>query len=128
MKRVFGFTIFAVILAVAGFAKAADLGVEFTWEGTKACSGKPPAFKITAIPDGTKTLKFLMTDLDMRSFYHGGGEIEYKGSGDIPAGAFGYTGPCPPTGEVHRYRWTVEALNADDDTLAEGEATKNFPP
>jgi phosphatidylethanolamine-binding protein (PEBP) family uncharacterized protein len=117
----------AFALFIAEHANAADLGVEFSWQGTKACSGKPPAFKITGIPAGTKTLKFEMKDLDFRSYYHGGGEIPYTGSGDIPAGAFGYAGPCPPSGDVHRYRWTVEAIG-EDDTLAEGTATESFPP
>ncbi len=70
-----------------------------------------------------------MKDIDGdRRYYHGGGSVDYAGSGDILAGAFGYSGPCPPLGEVHRYRWTVEALNADDDTLAKGTATESFPP
>jgi phosphatidylethanolamine-binding protein (PEBP) family uncharacterized protein len=118
----------AIFLLAAATADAADLGVAFTWDGTKACSSKPPAFKITGIPAGTKTLKFEMKDLDYRSYYHGGGSVDYAGSGDIPAGAFGYSGPCPPSGDVHRYRWTVEALNANDDTLAEGTATESIPP
>jgi phosphatidylethanolamine-binding protein (PEBP) family uncharacterized protein len=117
----------AAFLFAAGTAGAADLGVEFSWAGTKACSSKPPAFKITGIPAGTKVLEFQMKDLDMRSFYHGGGKVDFTGSGDIPAGAFGYTGPCPPSGDVHRYRWTVEAIG-DDGALAEGTATENFPP
>jgi hypothetical protein len=121
----------AVILAGCQSAKRAEnvanLGVDFSWADTKACSGKPPAFKITGVPKGTKTLKFWMTDLDVPGYTHGGGDVAFKGSGTIPAGAFGYVGPCPPSGS-HRYEFAVKAVGADGTVLGEGKNTKDFPP
>ena len=117
----------AAIISAPGGAVAADLGVEFSRGKTKACSGKPPAFKIAGIPAGTKVVKFNMKDLGYTSYHHGGGSVDYTNSGDIPAGAFGYAGPCPPSGDVRRYEWTVEAIG-DDGTLADGTATGSFPP
>ena len=56
-------------------------------------------------------------------------DVTYKGSGNIPSGAFGggYQGPCPPSGQVHTYEWTVDALDANKTSLAEGKATGAFP-
>jgi len=68
-----------------------------------------------------------MTDLDVPSFTHGGGTVKYTGSGSIPAGAFSYTGPCPPS--PHDYEFEVTAINAAGDTvLGRGKAVKSFPP
>jgi hypothetical protein len=49
-------------------------------------------------------------------------------SGIIPAGALkdGYNGPCPPDGS-HTYEFTVKALDANEDTLAEGSAEQRYP-
>lgn len=123
----------AVVLAVSGFQfkeapHMATLSVDFSWSGIPACSSRPPAFAIGNIPAGTKTLAFNLTDLNVPTFHHGGGTVAYTGNGDIPAGAFTYTGPCPPSGS-HEYRWDVRAINAAGDTiLGEGSATKPFPP
>jgi phosphatidylethanolamine-binding protein (PEBP) family uncharacterized protein len=106
----------------------AELGVSFAWKDSHRCSSVSPAFKIASVPSGTKTLKFWMTDLQVTSFTHGGGSVEYKGSGDIPEGAFGYTGPCPPSGS-HQYEFKVTAINAAGDTvLGRGTAMRPFPP
>ncbi|HEY7609297.1 MAG TPA: YbhB/YbcL family Raf kinase inhibitor-like protein [Alphaproteobacteria bacterium] len=118
----------AVLLSAPGATWAqSPLTVDFSWAGTPACGTKPPAFKLTGIPAGTKKLRFAMKDLDVPSFNHGGGTVDYAGSGNIAAGAFLYTGPCPPGG-VHRYQWTVQALDAAGRVIAAGQATKPFPP
>lgn len=118
----------AMLAASAGASAAqAPLTVDFSWAGTAACGTKPPAFKIGGIPAGTKRLRFAMKDLDAPAFDHGGGAIDYAGSGDIAAGAFFYTGPCPPGG-AHRYQWMVQALDGAGRVLAAGQATKPFPP
>tara|TARA_R110000868_G_scaffold408144_1_gene690524 strand:- start:6826 stop:7227 length:402 start_codon:yes stop_codon:yes gene_type:complete len=124
----------AAIILLAGCQTTKDapnlvaLGVDFTWHGTQACSSVPPAFEIANIPEGTATLEFRMTDLDVPSFNHGGGSVKYTGSGSIPAGSFSYTGPCPPGG-THDYEFVVSAVNAAGDTvLGRGSATKSFPP
>ena len=105
----------------------ATLGVSFDWQPKHKCSSTPPAFEITNIPASTKTLDFWMTDLNKTSYTHGGGSVEYKGSGSIPEGAFNYKGPCPPSGS-HNYEFEVKALNAAGDTvLGRGKAVRAFP-
>lgn len=106
---------------------AASLQVDFSWAGTTACSSQPPAFKIGGIPQGTEKLRFTMKDQDVPNYNHGGGVVTYSGSPDIPAGAFSYKGPCPPSGS-HTYLWTVQALNAGGEIIGEGYASKAFPP
>jgi hypothetical protein len=109
----------------------ASLGVHFSWAGTAACSGTPPAFSLTGVPNATKYLDFQLVDLDKLEFVHGGGQIPYAGSGKIPAGAFSgtYQGPCPPPGISHTYQWTVKALDeSKTNLLASGTATRKFPP
>jgi hypothetical protein len=129
MMRGSGTIVAAVLLAVSAGTGAAQapLTVHFSWAGTAACATKPPAFKIGGIPAGTKKLRFAMKDLDKPSFDHGGGTIDYAGGGEIPAGAFFYTGPCPPGG-AHRYQWTVQALDGAGRVIATGQAIKPFPP
>ena len=120
----------AVALILPAAAQAATLGVRFTWVGTAACSATSPAFTIADIPKATKYLDFRLHDLDAPHFDHGGGEVAYSGSGDIPAGAFdgAYKGPCPPGGATHTYVWTVRALDASRKVLAQGKASGRFPP
>lgn len=120
------------VLSACQTAKLAEnavtLDVGFSWKDTQACSGSSPAFNIANIPAGTETLSFRMKDLNVPSYNHGGGTVKYAGSNNIPAGAFGYKGPCPPSGS-HNYQWTVKALNADGSLiLGQGSATKPFPP
>jgi phosphatidylethanolamine-binding protein (PEBP) family uncharacterized protein len=117
----------AAVLAAGTAWAQAPLTVDFSWAGTAACGTKPPAFKIGGIPAGTKKLRLAMKDLDKASFDHGGGTIDYSGSGEIAAGAFFYTGPCP-LGGAHRYQWTVQALDATGRVIASGQAMKPFPP
>ncbi|MFO0989979.1 MAG: YbhB/YbcL family Raf kinase inhibitor-like protein [Alphaproteobacteria bacterium] len=128
MKRsLAGMAILASLLAAGPAAAQASLTVDFSWSGIAACGTKPPAFKIGGIPAATKKLRFAMKDLDKPGFDHGGGTIDYAGGAEIAAGAFFYTGPCPPGG-THRYQWTVQALDAAGRVIAAGQATKPFPP
>lgn len=102
------------------------LGVDFAWTSADRGATRSPAFTVTNVPAGTATLEFEMVDLDVPTYNHGGGTVAYAGSPEIPAGAFSYRGPNPPSGS-HRYRWTVEALDASGTTLARGTATQSFP-
>jgi Raf kinase inhibitor-like YbhB/YbcL family protein len=98
------------------------------------CDGKdlPPELVLSSPPDGTKSLLFVVEDPDAPNgvFTH---LILFNVSPDarkLPAGAtdtaglgdgarFGlndfqaahYSGPCPPHGESHRYRFRVTALD-----------------
>jgi len=68
-----------------------------------------------------------MTDLNVPSFHHGGSTIPYAGN-YVGQGAIAYTGPCPPSGQRHNYRWSVQALDAAGKTLAKTSAEATFPP
>jgi hypothetical protein len=134
MKTKLGYLITLSVLTSLSGSDAAlaagALGLKFTWVGTKSCSSTPPAFRITNIPKETKFLSFKLADENRPSYNHGGGQVSYKGSWNIPAGAFGgdYRGPCPPPFDVHTYTWTVQALDANKRVLAEGKAMASFPP
>ncbi len=127
--RISGYVVGGLIAlaSLPGSALAADLQVDFSWAGVNACTTRTPAFKIGGIPDGTKKLSFKMVDLNKPGYPHGGGTVDYAGSGDIPAGAFHYVGPCPPFGK-HTYEFTVQALAAGGKVLASGKSSKPFPP
>jgi phosphatidylethanolamine-binding protein (PEBP) family uncharacterized protein len=119
---------FAVIFgcqAIVGSAYA--MGLSFSWGSTPACSSSPPAFKVSAVPKGTKYLGFELTDFDAPNFKHGGGIVGYTGKPFVPAGAFSYTGPCPPSG-AHHYQWTVTALDAGKREIGRATASGIFPP
>ena len=106
----------------------AALDVDFSWAGTKACSSQPPEITVSGIPAGTKTLHVKLKDLNVPGYNHGGGTVDYNGGHVIPAGAFVYKGPCPPSGS-HDYRFTVEAISADGQMiLGRGSSTEAFPP
>lgn len=109
-------------------ANVVPLNVDFSWEGTSACGSRSPAFTVANVPPGTDVLSFRMVDLDVPGFSHGGGQVAYKGSPEIRAGEFSYTGPCPPSGS-HRYEWTVRAIDEPSGAvLGEGAVMKRFPP
>jgi phosphatidylethanolamine-binding protein (PEBP) family uncharacterized protein len=95
--------------------------------GIPACSNTSPAFQLSSVPAGTAKLRFEMTDLDKLSFKHGGSTVGYSG-GTVARGAISYTGPCPPGGQKHRYKWTIEALDANGKVLGSTSATAAFPP
>ena len=76
---------------------------------------------------GTESLRFMMNDDDAPNFQHGGSTIPYNGSGRVPEGAIDYIGPCPPTGTLHRYVWTIEALDKSGKIVARTTAEGRFP-
>jgi len=130
-----GFWFAVILLAAVGvpvvyfvFLQHPDtLSVRFTWAGIPACASTSPAFELGGVPAGTKNLSFTMTDLNVPTFHHGGSTIAYTGDA-VSRGAISYTGPCPPHGEHHNYRWTVEALDAAGKVLDTGKADAMFPP
>jgi phosphatidylethanolamine-binding protein (PEBP) family uncharacterized protein len=119
----------AIVLAgitAASSAGAASLSISFNW-----CPDRSAAFKIGKVPAGTKTLRFKLTDLDVPTYNHGGGDVAASGtSASVPCGSFGmfsYNGPNPPAGQVHSYRWSVTAVDASGRELASGSATRKYP-
>jgi phosphatidylethanolamine-binding protein (PEBP) family uncharacterized protein len=92
-------------------------------------SSPNPEIKLANVPPETAFLKVSMKDHHRPDFKHGSEIIAYDGSGRVPQGSLrSYRGPEPPSGEVHRYEITVQALNADKSLiLGEGSLVKNFP-
>jgi phosphatidylethanolamine-binding protein (PEBP) family uncharacterized protein len=76
---------------------------------------------------GTESLRFMMNDEDAQNFQHGGSTIPYNGSGRVPEGAIDYIGRCPPTGTLHRYVWTIEALDKSGKIVSRTTAEGRFP-
>jgi len=114
-------------LAAAVPTSANAFTVRFSWAGIPACASISPAFDLRGVPAGTKRLRFTMTDLNVPAFQHGGSTIAYNGDA-VSRGAIHYTGPCPPPGEHHNYRWVVQALDATGKVLDQGSAEARFPP
>lgn len=123
----------ALLAAIAGLAliampgRASAFTAGFSWAGIPACEKISPAFTLSAVPAGTTRLRFNMTDLDVPGFHHGGSTVAYSGD-TVKQGAIGYIGPCPPGGQRHRYRWTIEALDGAGKLLGTATATQAFPP
>ena len=91
------------------------------------CSGSPE-FKISGAPKETAKLRLFMNDLDAPSYDHGGGVVPYTPV--VKCGALSsspYSGPSPPAGETHTYRWTIEAQDVAGKSLAKINVDKRFP-
>jgi phosphatidylethanolamine-binding protein (PEBP) family uncharacterized protein len=108
---------------VCGAVDADAMSASFRW-----CAGSPE-FTLSGVPAGAANLRFAMTDLDVPGYDHGGGTIRYDGVRTIPCGAFSgaFKGPSPPPGQVHRYRWKIEALGANGKALATTSAQRKYP-
>jgi hypothetical protein len=57
-----------------------SLSLHFSWAGIAACGSTSPAFELDSVPADTKQLRFMMTDLNMPSFDHGGSTVAYTGN------------------------------------------------
>ena len=83
MQKIILFSSF--LLAFSATVKAGDFNIEFDWSNLKKCtSGNPntvsnPIFTLNNVPNGTKWIYFKLVDLNVKSFNHGGGWVEYKG-------------------------------------------------
>jgi phosphatidylethanolamine-binding protein (PEBP) family uncharacterized protein len=95
--------------------------------GVPTCERISPEFHLSGLPAGTKRLRFDMRDLNVPGFRHGGSTVAYEGDA-VRRGAIDYIGPCPPRGERHRCRWTVQALDPRGKVLGTASATEMFPP
>ena len=113
--------------STSGEDERPSLSLHFSWASIPACSSISPAFELGGVPADTTRLNFMMTDINMPAFHHGGSSVAYTGN-VVSRGAVNYTGPCPPHGEHHNYRWTVEALDASGKVLGKGTAVEMFPP
>jgi phosphatidylethanolamine-binding protein (PEBP) family uncharacterized protein len=118
--KALGVAALTLLLTASG---AFAFSASFRW-----CSGSP-SFTLADVPAGTTALRFAMTDLNVPSFHHGGGQIAYGGETTVPCGAFasGFTGPSPPPGQVHTYEFTIRALGRGGAVLATTTARRKFP-
>jgi phosphatidylethanolamine-binding protein (PEBP) family uncharacterized protein len=130
-----GCFIILAVLFIAAPATAAEFTLSFEWGDIPLCTtGRPnvipnPRFVLSGVPEGTRFLQFKLTDLDVPSYDHGGGTVEYAGRDTIEPGAFKYKSPCPPSGS-HRYRWTVTAREKTgffSGSLGKAQMTRNYP-
>jgi phosphatidylethanolamine-binding protein (PEBP) family uncharacterized protein len=126
--RVYQIVTIAVAFIVIWSHPVMAMSVKFSWAGHPSCSSSSPAFTVSDVPEGTVHLTFKMIDKNVPNYPHGGGTIAYEGKNEIPSGAFAYTGPCPPAGQQHAYKWTVRALDANGKELASAVAVGKFPP
>lgn len=130
------FALSAILLSLlVSPAIAAEFTISFEWGNFPLCtSGRPnsvpnPKFVLLNVPEGTNFIEFIMTDLFVPSFNHGGGTVEYKGNNVIERGAFTYLSPCPPSGS-HTYRWIATAKEKTgifSGSLGKAQATRDFP-
>lgn len=118
------------LIAAAALAllssNAMPMSVKFSWSGYQACS--PRSLTVSEVPANTARLGFNMIDQNAPDYPHGGGTVAYRGQGKVPAGAFSYKGPCPPSGQQHLYEWTVQALDASGKAVGSATAAEPFPP
>jgi|SRR5271165_2910013 len=128
----------AVGITIPTVSWAGTLGVDFSWAETTACSTISPAFTVTNIPRGTKSLVFKLVDHNAPNFVHGGGQIPYSGSGRIPAGAFSYNGHVrlkalsTPMNGLSAL-WMIQAARSSlrvlqRDGFQQSERKRTFPP
>ncbi len=99
--------------------------------------GTSPALTWSNVPGGTVELAVSVVDLDADQFVHwlvygmspiesGLAEGQNPGGFEWPnsSGATGWTPPCPPVGETHRYAFTVYALNQQLEAADDAPATE----
>jgi len=119
-----------VVLSSLGVlsSNAMAMSIKFSLSGYQACSPRSPAFVVSDVPADTARLAFHMIDQNALDYPHGGGTVAYGRKGVIPAGAFAYKGPCPPSGQQHIYEWAVQALDRSGKALGSATASAPFPP
>ncbi len=104
---------------------AVELIVDFTWEGLVPCAvGGNPEIRVTGIPDSTKVLVVSLYDHGMA---HGKQTFTYDGSGIIKKGELDeIEGPCPVV-DSGRYKFKIEAVNANGVIIGIGSRERYFP-
>ncbi len=127
IRRMLAIAVVAPLTSLATVAPAAAFSINVSWSGTAKCfDGQSPVISLSAVPQGTAQIRFVMNDLDAPNFNHGGGTVTFSGQRQLAKGAFSYRGPCPPSGQTHRYRWTAEAIGADGAVRARAQQVVPF--
>ena len=131
----------APLVVIAPWQNGAEIPVRHTCVGDDVS----PALTWSNVPPDAVELAVTVVDLDAGGYVHwilygidpgrtGLVEDEHPRPGAEwvnTAGAAGWTGPCPPTGEEHIYQFTLHALNhrlevADDAPGTEVISTLNL--
>lgn len=116
----------AFVLTSPAFQPGGTIPARYTCEG----SNVSPPLRWTAPPRGTASLSLTVFDPDAP----GGGFLHWRirrlpaGTRSLPAGSRlggpngsgrpGWTGPCPPPGRAHHYRFELRALGRSGTVLA----------
>ena len=105
---------------------AAELSVNFTWEGMVPCAlGGNPEISVSGVPDDTKV--FVVTLYDHSGLYNTKQTITYDGSGIIMKGSLDeISAPCPFF-ESERYQFKVAAVNENGVVIGLGSRERYFP-
>lgn len=154
-----GVRVASITVTSPSFREGGRIPVDFTCDGEDVS----PELVFSAPPEGTRSLLVIVDDLSApsRPFTHmvafdlppslhrlpAGTDLRNAGErarfGLNDDGAARYSGPCPPRGELHRYRFRVIAVNEvlalpegasrarvdqaiDGHVLGEGELTALF--
>jgi Raf kinase inhibitor-like YbhB/YbcL family protein len=126
-RSVTGVAIASITVTSPAFKDGGMIPIDATCEGRD----ESPELVFSAMPEGTRSIAIVMDDLDApgKTFTHlvlyalapdtlrvqsklvpteGGGSVRF-GLNDF--GAVRYSGPCPPRGEMHKFRLRVFALD-----------------
>lgn len=129
MRYVYSLVVIAVLTgcSLSGVPEnATKMEVMFSWKGIDRCSDTSPEIQLGNIPKETVKLDVTLKDLDVPTWNHGGGVVEYTGKSIIPKGSLHqYNGPCPPSGQ-HTYKFVVLAKDKSDVIIGHGSAIHNF--
>jgi Raf kinase inhibitor-like YbhB/YbcL family protein len=132
-----GFASLAAALALGSpaFGSGHALPRRYTCDGADAS----PPLRWTAPPSGTRSLVLRLVDLDTRPpFLHWYVTGLAPRLGGIAAGAqvgrahrndfgrVGYAGPCPPSGQTHRYVFQLIAVDARGHVVARARLEASY--
>lgn len=124
----------AALTLVAPWVEGAEIPDRYTCAG----DGVSPALTWSNVPVGTIELAVTVVDLDAGPLVHwivfaiGNGETGLV-EGQLPAGAFEWPNSfgdaawqalCTPSGETHRYQFTIHALNQQLEVADDASATE----
>ena len=112
----------AFVVVAESFAEGGAIPVEHTCDGDDVS----PGLSWSGFPEGPVEFAVMVTDPDAEEFLHWAvwgipGDVTSFGPGSLPEGAVegendfgeaGWSGPCPPSGQTHRYVIQVHAMEA----------------
>jgi Raf kinase inhibitor-like YbhB/YbcL family protein len=117
-----------ITLSSPAFPNSGRIPVRYTCHGRDSS----PPLSWTAPPSGTRSFSLTVVDVNARGFVHwsaGGIAAGARGlregqhaphEGVNGFGKRGWGGPCPPPGPAHEYVFTLRAVGARGQTLAQG--------